>query len=102
MPMTAAAPSLYPQHKDAVDLAHKAQLPWRQKDATRPIYDACGKVVSFTIQAPRIVAAMNLINEIATFNADGQACDGEISYDQATEILTKWIEAAKGIKGEAQ
>lgn len=45
-------------------------LPWSQVDETRPIYDAHGKVVSFVQNAPKIVAAMNLLNEIAQSDDD--------------------------------
>jgi len=45
-------------------------LPWSQEDTTRPIFDVNGLVVSFTAHAPRIVAAMNLVNEIAQSDDD--------------------------------
>lgn len=33
--------------------------PWSQDDSTRPIRDAAGRAVSFTENAPRIIAAVN-------------------------------------------
>lgn len=39
--------------------AREAPAPWTQRDNISPIYDALGKVVSFTQQGPRIVAAVN-------------------------------------------
>lgn len=71
--------------------------PWSQKDSTRPIYDSTGRVVSFTVHAPRIVEAMNLAESIASFNEDGSEVDGEIGHEQAVQKLVEWIERAKAI-----
>ncbi len=42
-----------------------APTPWVQKDSLAPIYDANGKVVSFQENIERIVAAVNLVHELA-------------------------------------
>lgn len=68
--------NLYPQHSHEASKsprptlaetisAREAPMPWTQRDNISPIYDALGKVVSFTQHGPRIVAAVNLLHELA-------------------------------------
>ena len=85
--MTSAAPSLYDDHKAAAVLTNESPAPWAQADSTRPIYDANRRVVSFVANAQRIVAAMNLINEIAQ-------CDDDIVPDDL------WARARKIVEGK--
>lgn len=43
-------------------------LPLTQSDSTRPVYDAAGKIVSFTQHSEMIVRALNLVHELANSN----------------------------------
>lgn len=76
------------------------KLPLTQSDSTRPIYQADGKLFSFTEHAQEIIAALNFVHGIATI-PDSEAGRVLLDLNQGL-FLPTLIEQAQEIVGERE